>query len=66
VAQDKVKGKTNEAVGAVRRKAGDVTGNEDMEAKGAAQQGKGKTQQVVGSAKGTVDKAADKVKSVVD
>ena len=66
MAQENIKGKTNEAVGAVRRKTGDVTGNEDMEAKGAAQQSKGKTQQVVGSAKDAVDKAADKVKSVVD
>lgn len=54
--KDKVKGKTNELAGATRRKAGDVTGNEKMEAKGAAQQSKGKTQQAVGAVK---DKAGD-------
>ena len=51
----KVKGKTNEAVGAARRKAGDVTGNESMEAKGAAQQAKGKAQQAYGDAKKKVE-----------
>jgi uncharacterized protein YjbJ (UPF0337 family) len=54
--KDKVKGKGNEFAGKVRREAGAATGNEEMEAKGAAQQGKGKIQQGVGAAK---DKARD-------
>jgi uncharacterized protein YjbJ (UPF0337 family) len=62
MAQDKVKGKTNEVVGAGRRKAGEMTGNEKMEAKGAAQEGKGKAQQAVGNAKDAAKNAADTVK----
>lgn len=51
---DKIKGKGNEAAGMARRKAGEVTGDEEMEAKGAGQQGKGKVQQALGSAKDKV------------
>jgi uncharacterized protein YjbJ (UPF0337 family) len=58
---DKVKGKTNEMVGAARRKAGDMTGNESMEAKGAAQEMKGKGQGMVGEAKDKADDLKDKV-----
>lgn len=58
---DKVKGKTNEMVGGVRRKAGEVTGNESMEAKGAAQQMKGKGQGMVGAARDKVGDLKDKV-----
>jgi uncharacterized protein YjbJ (UPF0337 family) len=61
VATDNIKGKTNEVVGGARRKAGDMTGNEKMEAKGAGQQAKGKGQQAVGSAKDAVKKAKDAV-----
>ena len=59
--KDKVKGKTNEVVGAGRRKTGDVTGNESMESKGAAQQSKGKAQQAIGSVKDKVGDLKDKV-----
>lgn len=59
--KDKVKGKTNELVGAGRRKTGDVTGNESMESKGAAQESKGKGQQVVGAVKDKVEDLKDKV-----
>jgi uncharacterized protein YjbJ (UPF0337 family) len=59
--KDKIKGKTNEMVGAARRKAGDATGNESMEAKGAAQQMKGKGQGMVGDAKKKADDLKDKV-----
>jgi uncharacterized protein YjbJ (UPF0337 family) len=60
---EKVKGKTNELVGAARRKTGDVTGNESMEAKGAAQQAKGKGQEAVGEAKDMLNDAKDKLKN---
>jgi uncharacterized protein YjbJ (UPF0337 family) len=65
VAQDNAKGKANELAGGVRRKAGEVTGNEKMQAKGAGQQAKGKGQQAVGSAKDAGKKAKDAVKSAV-
>ena len=58
---DKAKGKTNEVVGGARQKAGEMTGNESMESKGAAQQLKGKGQGVMGSAKDKVNDLKDKV-----
>ena len=58
---DKVKGKTNEVVGGARQKAGEMTGNESMEAKGAAQQTKGKGQGMMGAAKDKVSDLKDKV-----
>ncbi len=48
---DKAKGKTNQAVGAVKEKAGQVTGNEDLQARGAAQKAGGKVQDKVGDVK---------------
>ncbi len=61
MSEDKLKGKANEIAGGVRRKAGDVTGNEDMEAKGAKQQYKGKAQGAVGEVKDKADDLKDKV-----
>lgn len=58
---DKVKGKTNEMVGAARKKTGEITGNESMESKGAAQEMKGKGQGMMGSAKDKVSDLKDKI-----
>jgi uncharacterized protein YjbJ (UPF0337 family) len=55
-AKGKIKGKANEAVGATRKKTGQVTGNEKMEAKGATQEIKGKAQGVIGKAKGKLSR----------
>ena len=60
---DKTKGKANELVGAARKKAGEMTGNEEMEAKGAAQQAKGDAQQAAGKMKDAAKKAADSVRN---
>jgi uncharacterized protein YjbJ (UPF0337 family) len=49
--KDQIKGKANEAVGAARKKTGQATGNQKMEAKGSVQQVKGKAQGIVGKAK---------------
>jgi len=54
--KDKIKGKGNEAAGKARREVGAATGNEKMEGRGAAQQGKGKVQKAIGAVK---DKARD-------
>lgn len=58
---DKIKGKTNEIIGGARRKAGDMTDNEEMEAKGAQQEGKGKVQNAVGNVKDKAEDLKDKV-----
>ena len=56
---DRVKGKTDQGIGSVKEMAGKATGNEDMEAEGAAQKTKGKVEDTAGRVK-------DKVKDVVD
>ncbi len=50
-AKDQIKGKANEAVGAARKKTGQVIGDEEMETEGAVQQLKGKAQGIVGKVK---------------
>ena len=53
---DKVKGNVNEAIGKAKQAvAGDgADRNEKLAAEGAAQEGKGKAQQVVGKVKGAL------------
>jgi uncharacterized protein YjbJ (UPF0337 family) len=54
--RDQVEGKGREIGGAVQEKAGDVTGDEDLEARGAANKTEGKVQGAVGKVK---EKAGD-------
>ena len=49
--KDKLKGKVNETAGAARKKAGEVTGNDEMRSKGATQHAKGKIQGATGAVK---------------
>jgi uncharacterized protein YjbJ (UPF0337 family) len=55
--QDRVSGKMKEAAGTVESKAGQVTGNTDMEAKGKAKKVEGKVQSTVGKGEQKVDQA---------
>ena len=59
--EDKVDGKAKEAMGSVREKAGDVTDNEEMQAKGAEQKHEGKAQGMMGSIKEKAEELKDKV-----
>jgi uncharacterized protein YjbJ (UPF0337 family) len=61
VVDEKLKGKANEVAGGLRRKAGAATGNEEMEAEGAAQESKGKVQGAVAAVKDKVEDIKDKV-----
>jgi uncharacterized protein YjbJ (UPF0337 family) len=60
---DEVKGKAREGMGSVQEKAGQATGNRDMEAEGEANKTKGKAEGMWGKVK---DTAGDAVKSVED
>ena len=62
---NKLKGKANQAVGAAREKAGDLVGNESMEAKGRAQHAKGDAQEATGKLEGEIAVASDKVKDAL-
>ena len=54
---DKIKGVANEAVGNIKQGVGKVTGNEELQVKGAVQEKKGEAQQAVGKTKDAVKKA---------
>jgi uncharacterized protein YjbJ (UPF0337 family) len=58
---NQIKGKANQAAGAVREKAGEITGNEEMQGEGRAQQAKGNVQEIGGKAEKTLKDAAGKV-----
>ena len=58
---DRIKGKTDQGIGSVKEMAGKATGNEDMEAEGAAQKTKGKVEDTAGRVKDKVKDIADKV-----
>ncbi|WP_320199088.1 CsbD family protein [Agrobacterium sp. rho-13.3] len=57
---DKIAGKANEVAGKVKQGVGSATGNDRLQAEGAAQEVKGKVQTATGKAKdavkGTVDR----------
>ncbi|RFC64050.1 CsbD family protein [Fulvimarina endophytica] len=57
--KNRIEGKKDEIVGSVKEAIGKVTGNERVEAEGAAQKNKGKVQEKVGEAKDSVRKALD-------
>ena len=60
--QDKAEGTLDYIKGKVKEKAGQLTGNEDTEAEGKADQVKGKAEQ----AKGNVKEAGEKVKESIN
>jgi uncharacterized protein YjbJ (UPF0337 family) len=63
--QDEMKGKFREGTGATQQKAGEVTGDRDMETKGAATKNEGKLEGAWGKVKGAAENAADAVKDKI-
>jgi len=55
--KDRVKGSIDEAVGIAKRKAGELTGDSELQIEGIVQQVKGKVESVWGKAKDVVDEA---------
>ncbi len=53
---DKTEGTAKEAVGAVKEKTGELVGNENLEARGAAEKMEGEAQQKEGDVKQVFDK----------
>ncbi len=66
--KDRAKGKLNDIKGRVKRQAGEWTGNEDLQAEGAAEQVQGKAQNVAGKVKDTgrqvMDDARRKIRGI--
>jgi uncharacterized protein YjbJ (UPF0337 family) len=60
---DRVKGKMKDLAGKAQEKFGEVTGNEEQEAKGAAKQVEGKVQNTFGNVKDAGRNIADDVKN---
>lgn len=58
---DELKGKYEQAKGYVKEKAGELTGNERLEAEGEVEQAAGETQETWGKFKRGVSEAVDSV-----
>ncbi len=59
---DELKGKANEGMGSFQQKAGQMTGDRDMEAEGDARRTEGKAQGAWGKIKDAAGDTADAVK----
>jgi uncharacterized protein YjbJ (UPF0337 family) len=59
--KDEVKGKFDQAKGAVKDKVGELTGNERLEAEGEADRASGQTQETWGKFKRGVSETVDSV-----
>ena len=64
--RDRVEGKAKEVVGGMQEKAGELSGDEDLEARGAAKRGEGKVQGAVGKVKDAANDVKDAVKDAID
>jgi uncharacterized protein YjbJ (UPF0337 family) len=60
--RDELKGKAKEASGFVKDKAGEATGDADLEARGEAERTEGKAQGALGKVKDAAGDAVDAVK----
>jgi len=58
--KDQVKGTIDELVGGAKRETGKLTGSMPLQAKGMAQQVKGKLENALGNAKGAIREASQK------
>jgi len=63
--KDKMEGKTKEATGWAKDKAGEATGDKELEAKGEAERTEGKAQGAMGKMKDAAGDAVDAVKDAV-
>lgn len=59
--RDRIKGKAKEATGTVQQKAGRITGNKEMEARGEERKQEGKAQDLWGKTKDLARDAKDTV-----
>jgi uncharacterized protein YjbJ (UPF0337 family) len=64
--KDEVKGKYEQAKGTVKDKAGELTGNERLEAEGEAQHAKGDVQESWGKVKRNVSNAVEDVADAIN
>ncbi len=64
--EDEVDGKWEQAKGFVKDKAGELTGDRDLEAEGEAQRAGGKTQEAWGKVKSGVGDAVKAVGDAID
>jgi uncharacterized protein YjbJ (UPF0337 family) len=58
--KERIKGGLKKATGSIKEKAGQMTGNRDLEAEGTADRAEGKVRDVVGHAKDAVRNLTEK------
>ena len=61
MSSDELEGKWEKAKGYVKDKAGEATGNEELEAEGEAQHAKGEVQETIGKARRKAGEAVEDV-----
>lgn len=61
--KDEVKGKAEQAKGAVKEKVGQLTDDKDLETEGQEDKASGKAREVVGTVRGKVEDLKDDIKS---
>ena len=61
--KDRIEGKMEDLKGRVKRQAGEWTGDKKTQSEGAAEQAKGKAQNVIGKVKDAGRDAVDKLKN---
>lgn len=59
--EDKVRGNVNDAVGSVKKAAGDATDNRELQEEGEGQKLKGEAQKFLGEAKDVIGDAAKSI-----
>ena len=64
--KDRVKGMIDEVAGGARRKAGELTGNTQMQVEGMVQQAKGKVEKAWGKTKDAVSDAVQNTEVHID
>ena len=64
--KDQFKGKFHEAKGSVKEKAGEFTGDRQMESEGPAEKFKGKAEGFMGNVKDKAKELGDKAKGAAD
>lgn len=63
---EKIEGRTDQAVGAAKEDLGKTTGNEGLEREGRAQQAEGEIREGVADAERAVDNAASDARNALD
>jgi uncharacterized protein YjbJ (UPF0337 family) len=64
--EDEIKGKADQAKGAIKKKTGELLDDKEMQDEGRADKAAGEVRETIGRVEKGIDRAADKVKDKLD